>query len=128
MARRADLIEMDRSEVARCFTRKIFLPRTVSGEKNYAPVTLLERNVAMTRRLIILTLPACEFLMPRPSKPTVEGGKEGKKGSAFFRVFKFLPVPETYLRRKCGVRLLIKDPAVSGAVKDALNGRLMAEP
>lgn len=100
---RADLIEMDRSEVARCFTRKIFLSRTVSGEKNYAPVTLLERNVAMTRRLIILTLPACEFLMPRPSKPTVEGEKEGKKGSAFFRVFKYLPVPETYLRRKRGV-------------------------
>jgi len=37
--RRADLVEMDRSEVARCFTRKIILPRTVSDGKNYAPVT-----------------------------------------------------------------------------------------
>lgn len=66
---RADLVEMDRSEVARCLTRKIFLPRTVPGGKNYAPVTLLERNAVMTRRLIILTLPTCEFLMRCPSEP-----------------------------------------------------------
>ena len=79
---------IDRSEVARCFTRKIFLPRTVSGGKNYAPVTLLERNAAMTRCLIILTLSTCEFLVPCPSE-LVRG-----KTSLFFICSNFLPVPE----------------------------------
>lgn len=91
---RADLVEMDRSEVARCFTRKIFLPRTVPGGKNYAPVTLLERNAVMTRRLIILTLPTCEFLMRCPSKPDCEGS-DGGVDFALFRTYEF-----SYLFRK----------------------------
>lgn len=68
----AHLVEMDRSWRARYFTRKIFLSRTVSDGKNYAPVTmLLERNAAMTRLLIIFQhLPSCEFLIAKPNKLT----------------------------------------------------------
>lgn len=77
---------------------KSFLPRTVPGGKNYAPVTLLERNAVMTRRLIILTLPTCEFLMSCPSKPECNGLKgegKGRRLRSFLYVQISLLVPET---------------------------------